>query len=303
MDPFSQVIDLLKPQAVFWRVLEAHDAWTLGFRATNHVVLGQILEGSCRVEREDVGFDLEAGDFMMMVAPGSWTLSALGGGAPVAFEAAVQDPRLLLSPSPPAHIARFIAVSFTVAAANHDLISSLRLPIVQVRRNEAPADRLGALLATLGDEALADRPGRTIVVDHLLEVILVEALRYRAPEVGAGNRGLMAGLTDPQIGRALRILHADTRRPWTLVSLAREVGMSRAALASRFVQVVGIPPMEYLAQWRMSLAKGALASAEAPLTEIAQRAGYQSVSAFSAAFKRETGLSPTLYVRSLREAI
>ena len=304
MDPFSQVIDLLKPQAVFWRIIEAHDSWTIGFRATHHVVLGQILEGVCHVERDDgVRFDLQTGDFMMMVAPGRWKLSARGGGTPVEFEAAVQNPSLLLSASPPLSVARIFAVSFTVAAANHDLISTLRLPPVQVRRYESPADRLGALLAILGEEARDDRAGRSIVVDRLLDAIVVEALRYRSSEIGEGNRGLLAGLSDPQIGRALRTMHADTRQPWTLVALAREVGMSRAALASRFVQIVGVPPMEYLSKWRMSLAKSALASAQAPLTDIAQIAGYQSVSAFSAAFKRETGLSPTLYLRSLREAV
>ena len=304
LDPFSQVIILLKPQAVFWRIVEAHDSWTIGFNATNHVVLGQILEGVCTVEREDgVRFDLQAGDFMLMVAPGKWTMSALGGGIPVEFGAAVQDPSLLFSPSQPETVSRFIAVSFTVAAANHNLIETLRLPIVQVHRSEAPADRLGALLATLGDEVLSDRPGRSIVVDHFLEVILVEALRYRSPDIAEGNRGLLAGLTDPQIGRALRIMHADTRQPWTLVSLAREVGMSRAALASRFVQVVGVPPIEYLSKWRLSLAKSALASSEVPLTDIAEMAGYQSVSAFSTAFRRETGLSPTLYMQSLRATV
>jgi AraC-like DNA-binding protein len=77
--------------------------------------------------------------------------------------------------------------------------------------------------------------------------------------------------------------------------------MSRSAFASRFVQLVGVPPIEYLANWRMALAKSALASSEVPMTDIAEIAGYRSVSAFSTAFKRETGLSPTLYVRSFRK--
>lgn len=98
-------------------------------------------------------------------------------------------------------------------------------------------------------------------------------------------------------------MHADTKRPWTLVTLAREIGMSRSALAFRFTQIVGIPPIEYLADWRMTLAKNALASADVPMVALAETSGYQSVSAFSMAFKRETGLSPTLYVRSLQQAV
>jgi len=304
MDPLSQIIGLLKPQAIFWRVIEAHDAWTIGFRPTNVVVFGQIIEGVCHVEREDgISFDLEAGDFMLMAAPPNWTMAACGGGIAVDFRAVVEDPGLLLSPAHPAHVTRFMAGNFKFAAGNRDLISTLMLPMVQVRGNEIAAGRLGALLATLGEEALADRPGRSLVLDRILEVILIEALRYRPPDIGHGGRGLLAGLADPKIGLALRIMHSDTKQPWTLVALAREVGMSRSAFASRFVQIVGVPPIEYLANWRMTLAKSALASSEVPMTDIAEMAGYQSVSAFSTAFKRETGLSPTLYVRSLQEAI
>lgn len=304
MDPLSQIIGLLKPQAIFWRVVEAHDAWTIGFRPTNIVVFGQIIEGACHVEREDsISFDLEAGDFMLMAAPPNWTMAAFGGGIAVDFGAVVEDPGLLVSPAHASQVTRFMAGNFAFSAANRDLISTLMLPIVHVRGNEIAAALLGALLATFGDEAIADRPGRSLVLDRLLELILIEALRYRPADIGDGRRSLLAGLADPKIGSTLRIMHSDTKRPWTLAALAREVGMSRSAFASRFVQLVGIPPIEYLANWRMTLAKSALASSEVPMADIAEMAGYQSVSAFSTAFKRETGLSPTLYVRSLQEMI
>ena len=304
MDPLSQIISLLKPQAVGWRVVEAHDAWTISYRPTDVVVFGQVIEGNCLVEREDgISFDLEAGDFLLMAAPPNWTMAACGGGAPVDFKAAIENPALLLSPAQPGHVTRFIAGNFAFAAANRDLISTLMLPIIHVRKKEIAAQRLGAILAFLGDEAIADRPGRSLVLDRLLEVMLIEALRYRPAEIGDAGRGLLAGLADPKIGRALRIMHADTSQPWTLVALAREVGMSRSALASRFAQIVGVPPIEYLANWRMTLAKSALATSEVPMTEIAEIAGYQSVSAFSTAFKRETGLSPSFYARSLQQSV
>jgi len=302
MDPLSQIIELLKPQTVFWRVIEAHGAWTIGFRPTNVVVFGQIIEGACQVEREDgISFELEAGDFMLMTAPPNWTMSAFGGGSAVDFRALVEDPGLLLSPAHTTQVTRFMAGNFKFQSDNRDLISTLMLPIVRVRGNEIAAARLGALLAAFGDEALAERPGRSLVLDRLLGLILIEALRYRPAGIGEGSRGLLAGLADPRIGRALRIMHADTKRPWTLVALAREAGMSRSAFASRFAQIVGVPPIEYLANWRMTLAKSALASSGAPMIDIAEMAGFQSVSAFSTAFKRETGLSPTLYVRSLQD--
>jgi len=304
LDPLSQIIGLLKPQTVEWRVIEAHDAWTIRFRPTNVVVFGQIIEGACHIEREDgIRFDLEPSDFMLMAAPPNWSMAGCGGGAAVDFKAAIDDPGLLLSPVRPTHVTRFIAGNFKFAPTNRDLISTLMLPIVRVRGSEIPAARLGGLLASLGEEALADRPGRSLVLDHLLAVMLVEALRYRPADIGEGGLGLLAGLADAKIGQALRIMHSDTQRPWTLAALAREVGMSRSAFASRFVQVVGVPPIEYLANWRMTLAKSALASSDIPMADIAELAGYQSVSAFSTAFKRETGYPPRLYVRSLQHAV
>lgn len=152
--------------------------------------------------------------------------------------------------------------------------------------------------ATFGDEATTERPGRSLVLDRLLELILVEALRYRPSNLGDGSSSLLAGLTDPRIGNALRLMHSDTKQAWTLALLARKVGMSRSAFASRFLQMVDVPPIGYLANWRMRLAKSTLASVQASMMDIAELAGYQSVSAF----KRETGLSPTLYVRFLQQA-
>ncbi len=304
MDPLSQIIGLLKPQAVFWRVVEAHHAWTIRFRPTNIVVFGQIIEGACHVEREDgIRFDLEAGDFLLMAAPPHWTMAAFGGGAAtVDFGAVIDDPGLLLSPAHTGQVTRFMAGNFAFSAANRDLISTLMLPIVHVRGKEIAAARLSALLATFADEATRDRPGRSLVLDRMLELVLIEALRYRPADIGDGRSSLLAGLADRKIGNALRIMHSDPKRPWTLAALAREVGMSRSAFASRFAETVGVPPIEYLANWRMTLAKSALASSEVPMIDIAEMVGYQSVSAFSTAFKRETGLSPTLYVRSLQEA-
>lgn len=304
MDPLSQIIGLLKPQAVFWRVIEAQDAWTIGFRPTNIVVFGQVIEGACHVEREDgITLDLEAGDFLLMAAPPNWTMAAFGGGATaVDFGVVIEDPSLLLSPQHTNQVTRFMAGNFAFSAANRDLVSTLMLPIVHMRSNDVAASRLRALLATFGDEATTERPGRSLVLDRLLELVLIEALRYRPSDIGEGRSSLLSGLADPRIGDALRIMHSDTKQAWTLASLARRVGMSRSAFASRFLQLVGVPPIEYLATWRMRLAKSALASSEVPMIDIAEMAGYQSVSAFSTAFKRVTGLSPTLYVRSLQEA-
>jgi AraC-like DNA-binding protein len=300
MDPFSQIVALLKPQAIFWRVVEAQDAWTIWFRPTEIVVFGQMIEGDARVEREDgIGFDLAAGDFVLMPAPPPWTMAAGGGGRPVDFKAAIDEPGLLVSGAPAPRVTRFIAGNFAFAPANAELVASLMLPIVHVRATDVLVGRLGALLSAVGEEALADRPGRSLVLDRLLEVLLIEALRHRPGVVAGADRGLLAGLADVKIGKALRLMHEDAQRPWTVAALAAAVGMSRSAFAARFTQMIGVSPIDYLAQWRITLAKDALAASTLPMAEIAELAGYQSVSAFSTGFKRATGLSPRVYTQSL----
>jgi AraC-like DNA-binding protein len=304
VDPFSQIITLLKPRAVFWRIVEAHEPWTIRFLPTDIVVFGQMIEGTARVERSDgASLDLAAGDFMVMPAPPPWTMTGGVGGPPVAFGAAIADPGLLLSAGSPAAgnatVTRFIAGNFAFSPANADLVASLMLPIVRVRGTETIASRLGALLSAVGDEALADRPGRSLVLDRLLEVLLIEALRHRQCAMQGADRGLLAGLADAKLGKALRLMHEDAQRAWTVAGLASAAGMSRSAFAARFTDIIGVPPIDYLANWRMTLAKAALASSNVKLAEVAEIAGYQSVSAFSTGFKRATGFSPKFYAKSL----
>ena len=299
LDPLSQAIALLKPQALEWRVIEAHDAWSLRFPATDVVVFGQVIEGRCQVALGNGSeFDVEAGDFLLMAAPRSWVVRTPGSGPSVDFESLMDDPGLLQTKARDPTITRFIAGAFVFAAPNADLLASLMLPIVHVRGAEIAAGRLGALLKLLGDEALAGRPGRSLVLDRLLEVILIEAVRQQPAGLSNARPGLLAGLADAQIGEALHMMHKDVRRPWTVAELARNVGMSRSSFAARFAKVVGSPPFDYLANWRMTLAKAALTSSKKPMSEIAELAGYQSVSAFSTAFSRATGFSPTMYSRA-----
>ncbi len=217
MDPLSQIIALLKPQAVFWRVVEAHDDWTLRFLPNEVVVFGQMIEGSAHIERDDgVRLDTATGDFLFMAVPPPWPMSGGTGGQPIDFASALDDPDVLLTGRAGAKVTRFIAGNFEFAPANVDLVASLMLPVIHVRGSDTVASRLGALLSAVGDEALGDRPGRSLVQDRLLEVLLIEALRYRPAAINGSDRGLLAGLADPKVGQALRIMHANARNAMNL---------------------------------------------------------------------------------------
>jgi len=300
VDPLSQLIALLRPQALQWRVVEAHNAWTLRFPRVNAVVFGQVLEGTLQVDRSDAPrFELQTGDFMLMAAPPDWTARPPGGGPTTPFQSYIDNPACLLSQDANPAITRFLAGYFIFAAENADLLASLMLPLIHIHADQIAAGRLGVLLHLLGEEADVSRPGRALVLDRLLEITLVEVLRQRPDRVDTMRPGLLEGLCHPQISVALKLIHNDAKYPWTVKELARRSGMSRSAFAARFAETVGAPPIDYLAGWRMSLAKAALASATQPLSDIAEMAGYRSVSAFSTAFSRAIGCSPTAYSRQV----
>ncbi len=130
--------------------------------------------------------------------------------------------------------------------------------------------------------------------------MFVEVVRRHLASLPAENIGWLAGLRDDHVGQALGKLHAQPAHDWSLEELAREVAVSRSVLAERFAHFVGIPPMQYLAQWRMQLAASLLSSTTQVLAEIAERVGYGSEAAFSRAFKRWVGVAPADWRRGKR---
>ena len=168
-----------------------------------------------------------------------------------------------------------------------------------------PAAREGTATARgLIDLALAEstapRPGSAGVLSRLSEVLLVEIVRFltrRSPSRPASRPGWFAGLEDAIVGPALNNLHQRPTTVWTLARLAKEVGTSRSVLAARFTRLVGMPPMQYLARWRMQMAATLLRTTPAGLAEIAERVGYGSEAALSRAFKRSLGVAPAYYRR------
>ena len=150
-------------------------------------------------------------------------------------------------------------------------------------------------------ESAASRAGSSCVLARLGELLFVDVVRKYVAELPPSRAGWLAGLQDDQIGRALQKLHERPAHPWSLEELAKAVGMSRSALAERFTYFVGIPPIQYLAQWRMQLAASLLRGSKSSIAEIADRVGYGSEAALSRAFKRRLGVAPTPYRR--KEAV
>jgi len=151
------------------------------------------------------------------------------------------------------------------------------------------------LPALLGEEIVKDQPGQEAVLDRLLDLLLITALRAWFDCSRATAPPWYSAYADPVVGRALRLLHHNPAWPWTLVELAAATGVSRAGLARRFTKLVGEPPMTFLTGWRIALAADLLREPDATLGAIARQVGYSSPFALSAAFKRVYGVSPREY--------
>ncbi|MGE0718973.1 MAG: AraC family transcriptional regulator [Alphaproteobacteria bacterium] len=165
-------------------------------------------------------------------------------------------------------------------------------------RQAAEAEWWRASLRYLVAETTAPGPGNRAVMARLAESLFVEVLRWQlrhAAEGPGGRHGWLAGLRDPQVGRALALLHALPDRPWTVDELAGEARMSRAAFARRFAELIGQSPIQYLAGWRMLLARRLLRDGTMGVGEVAGRVGYESEAAFNRAFRRHVGSPPAAW--------
>jgi AraC-like DNA-binding protein len=169
--------------------------------------------------------------------------------------------------------------------------------VIHVRATDQRDNLLGRFVDLALAESSAPRSGSDCILARLSELLFVEVVRRYVASLPAENVGWLAGLRDENIGRALQNLHARPAHPWTLDELAKAVGTSRSVLAERFTHFVGVPPIQYLAQWRMQLTASLLRSTNASLAEIAERVGYGSEAALSRAFKRWVGVAPSPYRR------
>jgi AraC-like DNA-binding protein len=162
-------------------------------------------------------------------------------------------------------------------------------------RDATSREMIEASLKFAAGELMLGRLASSDVISRLSEFLLIEAVRRYAATLGDDQTGWLKGLKDPQIGRALALMHQDIAAPWSAELLADSVAMSRSAFMSRFAGLVGMPPIRYLTVWRLEAAKLDLRETSKSISQIAHAAGYESGEAFSRAFKREFGASPAIW--------
>ncbi len=214
--------------------------------------------------------------------------------------ARIDEPTLLLCMNPTDHRLHPLGGHADLVCASFEFGLALSNPLARalpglLRVPLADIPDLDATLALLFREASERHCGRQAVLDRLMEVVIVQLLRDLMDQRRLGF-GLLAGLADPRLMKALNALHAAPERAWTLAGLAAEAGMSRARFAARFREVVGVTPLAYLAEWRLGVAQSLLRRGR-PVQVIADAVGYGSASALSRAFTARIGASPTEWLR------
>lgn len=191
-----------------------------------------------------------------------------------------------------------IGGTVTFSAGSADFLLDMLPTFMIVPRSSPASDAVATVLALMGSEFERDMMGSEIIGARLADVLLVEAIRAYAGRVEAADIGWLGALADARIGRALRAIHDDVARPWTVAGLASLAGMSRAGFSAEFTRRVGHPPLTYIRAWRLTLARAALARGDGSVAGIASRIGYTSQSAFGHAFRRAFGATPKSNSRS-----
>lgn len=294
-DPLAEVVTLLQPGASFSKIVSGAGAWRVRRSVSGQPFYCAILDGGSRLSvTGEPSITLHAGDFVLIPAAYDFTMMSLepmADGDADTLPVEVRPRHIRVGTQGIPADVQLLVGHCTFRSPDAELLVSLLPHLIHVRGER----RLATLVELVTEEARGQRPARDVILAHLLEVLFIEALRSTATKTAPA--GLLRGLGDERLAVAIRQMHEHPNQSWTVAQLARQAALSRSTFFERFKQALGMAPMAYLLTWRMALAKKLLRDRDDSIAEIAQRIGYSSVSAFSVAFTRYTGLTPGRYSR------
>ena len=256
MDPLSDIVFLFRPTAAVSKPISGRGRWAVHYDAHDAPGFTIILSGEAWLTFDgEEPLPLAEGDFLLLPTTPAFSLASEPHvpGRPV-------TPRSeAVRHGDPDGTPDFMALggSFAFERVHTPLLLSLLPERIHIPASEGRSTRFGRLIDLLAEECATDYPGKELIIQRMLEALLVEALRWCRLGHEAVPAGLLSGMQDPAIARALQAIHADVRASWTVAELASIAGMSRSAFSARFGEVLGCAPIEYLVRWRMAIAKDA----------------------------------------------
>lgn len=290
---------MLQPSLPFSKAASGSGNWRVDGVSDGSPFFAVILEGSARLAiNGQPDIELEEKDFVLIPAACRFTMSSNTENTDEAVDpfrvTRLGDETRHGDPTGMPNM-RVLVGRLAFGSPDTTLVFALLPGLLHVRGQA----RLTALVQMIREEAQGDRPAKEIVLERQLQLLLIEALRSDA--AGVETPGLLRGLADRNLGPAIRRLHENPARAWTVEELASAAMLSRSVFFDRFQKQTGMAPMEYLLSWRMALAKDMLRRKDGGMKEIAGRIGYGSASAFSVAFSRFVGVAPSQYGHSIRK--
>ena len=297
--------EFFAPWCMAARVPAEHCAPALG-PASHLIIYHYVIEGDLRirVDGEDgAGHEIGAGEVVVLPRNDRHLMGSDLGLPPVIGTDIVRPPKdgglFSIHHGGAGQRTRMICGYLGCDRAEGNPVLSALPALLKLKVEEGgAAEWIRSTFQYAAEEVAAGRPGSETVLAKLSELLFVEAVRRYAEALPPDQTGWFAGLREPHVARALALLHRDIKRHWTVDDLGREVGLSRSALADHFVRLIGVPPMHYLANWRMQVATDRLRNSNASLAQVAETVGYESEAAFSRAFKKTFGTAPATWRRS-----
>lgn len=312
MDVLSNILSSVHLASEIYLSVEMSAPWGVSFPEQPDRALFYVLaRGSCYIEVEGEGgpLPLVGGDLVMLPSGSPHTMSDRPSAFTIPVEKALtqgttDDQGVFRQGGGGAKTSLIVGRFRIENPAAIPLLSSMPRLIRMGDEAGQAAPGLAATLRLLSAEANSSLPGRDILMDRLADVLFVQILRaFVAHEEREGRplesrTGLLQALMDPELAKALTLMHTKPEHPWTVAELAQRVGMSRTAFAVRFKAKAGVGPLEHLTQWRVQRACEMLLAGRKTLDEVAWRVGYESAAAFSRTFKRTTGVAPGEFRRT-----
>ena len=300
-DPFSDILKFANAQSVVTGGFAAGGSWAIRFPAPDKIKFFGVVKGSCWLclDGEEAPVSIESGDVFLLSAQRSFVLTGDLAAIPV-------ESKSLYTAN--ASVAKLgdvedcvqIGGSVLLDPESGGLLANALPPLIHVRGNSEQATVLKWILDQLLHERAAKFPGASLASAQLAQLMFIQILRAHLATSGPLTAGWLRAVSDKRLAPALRLMHSDPGRSWQLEELANAAAMSRTTFAHYFKTVAGVPPLTYLTEWRMRLAKRALREGNTRVSVVAQSLGYTSESAFSNAFKRVTGNAPKRYRSAAR---
>ncbi len=301
MDPLSDIISLLRPSTAISKPITGRGRWGVRYAAYHAPGFTLIVKGACWLTLDgEQPLKLQQGDFVLLPSTPAFSLSS-HLDVPCAWRDPVATPVRHGEAEGDVDF-QSLGGGFLIEPVNASLLVALLPPIIHIPASAGRANRLTTMIELIIEECVKDEPGKHSILQRMLEILLIEALRWGGEPQGGFRTDLLNGMRDPLLSRVLRAMHADVRANWTVAALAKLAGQSRSAFAAHFKTILGCGPIEYLARWRMALAKDALIKGNKTLDRIAEDIGYDSASAFSTAFRKRLGCAPGQFARTYEAA-